>query len=318
MARPRKEGMDYFPHDTDAIAEEKIEAMRALYNNDGYAFYFILLERAYRAVSGELDVSKAALLASVIKKIGVEKKLFEEMLETAFDLELFDREAYENRKVITSNGIRKRIEKVNEERDKWRGKGKGKQQENLIEKEDNPEVISRENLGDNVGGNSTENYEKTGESKYKIKEKEKKSNNDDDAHAREAQSYHLSENENTEELSSDSSKVVDPIIATVFTAYQNCIELISNVTRRDEILDLINQYSATWVIGAIGIAKEKQDTRNLNYINGILKKWKKRGYSTEQKPWETKTESEKTRASPVQESGAIEFLRRRGKVSNDR
>jgi hypothetical protein len=47
MARPKKEGMDYFPHDTDAVNDEKIEALRLLYGNDGYAFYFILLERIY-------------------------------------------------------------------------------------------------------------------------------------------------------------------------------------------------------------------------------------------------------------------------------
>lgn len=44
MARPLKEGMDYFPHDTDASDDEKIEALRAIYGNDGYAFYFILLD----------------------------------------------------------------------------------------------------------------------------------------------------------------------------------------------------------------------------------------------------------------------------------
>lgn len=38
MARPRKEGLGYFPHDTDAVNDEKIEALRALYGNDGYAY----------------------------------------------------------------------------------------------------------------------------------------------------------------------------------------------------------------------------------------------------------------------------------------
>ena len=47
MARPQKEGMDYYPHDIDAANDEKIEALRAIYGNNGYAFYFILLERIY-------------------------------------------------------------------------------------------------------------------------------------------------------------------------------------------------------------------------------------------------------------------------------
>lgn len=38
MARPRKEGMDYFPHDTDAVNDTKIESLRMLYGNDGHYF----------------------------------------------------------------------------------------------------------------------------------------------------------------------------------------------------------------------------------------------------------------------------------------
>lgn len=120
MARPRKEGLDYFPHDTDAVADEKIDAMRALYGNDGYAFYFILLERCYSTAAGEFDLSKPAIFASIVKKIMVSKEVFLEMLDTAFDIELFDRQAWEERKVITSNGVRKRVEKVDEERYKNR------------------------------------------------------------------------------------------------------------------------------------------------------------------------------------------------------
>lgn len=49
MARPIKEGLDYFPHDTDASTQDdKIETLEASYGNDGYATYFKLLERIYR------------------------------------------------------------------------------------------------------------------------------------------------------------------------------------------------------------------------------------------------------------------------------
>lgn len=165
MARPRKEGMDYFPHDTDASGDEKIEALRALYGNDGYAFYFILLERIYRTPGGELDISKPALLASTIKKIGVSKELFEDMLETSLDVELFNKEAFERKQVLTSMGVKKRIISVNELRDKWRKKTKGKPQDNLEDNShnqrvfpgENPRENHRENQGENRGDNLGEN-----------------------------------------------------------------------------------------------------------------------------------------------------------------
>jgi hypothetical protein len=67
MAMPLKAGIDYFPHDTDAINDEKIEAMRAEYGNDGYAFYFILLERIYKK-NGVLDVQNAGKTTEIPHK----------------------------------------------------------------------------------------------------------------------------------------------------------------------------------------------------------------------------------------------------------
>jgi hypothetical protein len=122
MARPRKEGMEYFPHDTDAVSDEKIEALRALYGNDGYAFYFILLERIYRTSSFELDVSDAETRQILARKVGVTLQKFEEMLSTALKHGCFDRREYEDRQVLTSNGIKRRAEPVVRKRHNQREK----------------------------------------------------------------------------------------------------------------------------------------------------------------------------------------------------
>lgn len=154
MARPRKEGMDYYPHDTDASGDEKIEAMRALFGNDGYAFYFILCERIYRTSNAELDISKAVLLTPVVKKLLTTHERFNEMLEAAFELDLFDPIAHSQRKVITSNGIKKRFKEVTQMRSKWRS-NKEKAEENS-----DPDEFSN-------GFSSEKTGEETGESKAK-------------------------------------------------------------------------------------------------------------------------------------------------------
>lgn len=112
MARPIKQGMDYFPHDTDAASDEKVEALRILYGNDGYAFYFILLERIYRTSSFELDVSDAETRQILARKVEVTPQKFEDMLATALKRGCFDRLAYDERGVVTSNGIKKRAAEV--------------------------------------------------------------------------------------------------------------------------------------------------------------------------------------------------------------
>lgn len=122
MARPKKEGMDYFPHDTDAVNDEKIEALRLLYGNDGYAFYFILLERIYRTKGFELDVSDAETIQILSGKVGVTVERFNQILETSLKRGCFDKQAYKKKKVLTSDGIKKRANVVVEKRVKMRDK----------------------------------------------------------------------------------------------------------------------------------------------------------------------------------------------------
>lgn len=120
MARPRKEGMDYFPHDTDASNDKKIKALKMLYGNDGYAFYFILLEMIYREPNFELDISDAETIQILAKEVGINEELFMQILTTSIKRECFDSQAFHERSVLTSNGIKKRASIVIEKREKMR------------------------------------------------------------------------------------------------------------------------------------------------------------------------------------------------------
>jgi len=126
VARPQKDGMDYFPHDTDATNDEKIELLRALYGNDGYAFYFILLERIYRTPDFELDMFEPETILILSTKVNVTQERFMEILKTALRYDCFDEVAYESKRVLTSNGIKKRASVVIEKREYMRVKYQSK------------------------------------------------------------------------------------------------------------------------------------------------------------------------------------------------
>lgn len=125
MGRPLKEGLDYFPHDTDAATDEKIEAMRALFGAEGYAFYFISLERIYRTKKGQIEIDTREKRASLVARIGVSDERFLELLEASFRVSLFDRKAFDTKGLLTSGGIKRRVRRVNEERERKRQRSKG-------------------------------------------------------------------------------------------------------------------------------------------------------------------------------------------------
>jgi hypothetical protein len=134
LARPTKLYLDYFSHDTDAVNDEKMEIFRSVYGNDGYAFYFIILERTYRTENATIDLSKNVFVIGLAKKLMITTEKFHEMLETAFELEMFNRELYEAEKKLTSNGIQKRFEDVMNQRNQWKKKKSKDNQEFSTEK----------------------------------------------------------------------------------------------------------------------------------------------------------------------------------------
>ena len=112
MPRPLKEGMDYFPHDTDAADDEKVVVLEAMFGNDGYAFYFKTLERIYRTSDAHLDLSLPGAFEVHAMKLRVAIPLLREMIKVACGWGLFDKTVYEKTQRLTSNGVQKRVEIV--------------------------------------------------------------------------------------------------------------------------------------------------------------------------------------------------------------
>lgn len=116
MARPRKEGMDYFPHDVHMSTDKKVKALRIMYGNDGYTFFNIALEMIYQEPNFELDVSDAETIQILASNVEVTVQKLSEMIATAVKHGCFDKERYNNNGVLTSNGILKRADVVTKKR----------------------------------------------------------------------------------------------------------------------------------------------------------------------------------------------------------
>lgn len=119
MARPLKQGLDYFPHDTDASRDEKLEAMICLYGCAGHGFYFMLLERIYHNGT-ELDTTTPNFYKIICRQLHMSEKSFRKMLESAINIGLFSREIWEDSGKLSSNSIISRKNRVTAERERMR------------------------------------------------------------------------------------------------------------------------------------------------------------------------------------------------------
>lgn len=116
MARPQKEGLDYFPHDVHLSIDEKIEDLEAVYKNDGYAVYLKLLERIYLK-GGMINISVAETRQKYARKFHIDDfKKFDEMIDLMAKLGLFNEKLWKRSKVLTSEGVKKRMQPVIEKR----------------------------------------------------------------------------------------------------------------------------------------------------------------------------------------------------------
>lgn len=95
MARPKKQTVDYFPHDTDASEGKTLTIIQAKYGNDGYAFWFKLLELLGKSPSHYYDFNKPAdwefLLAKTHQN---DTEKVKSMLDTLAVLDAIDAELY--------------------------------------------------------------------------------------------------------------------------------------------------------------------------------------------------------------------------------
>jgi len=118
MARPRKTGLDYFP--LDVCFDGKVEVLEVAHGNDGLAVWIKLLQLAYQTEDGEVNLADVLWHRTVAKRANVSPKLLTEIIETCVSIDLFSREHWESKKIVTSSGIKKRIDSVSHDRQQKR------------------------------------------------------------------------------------------------------------------------------------------------------------------------------------------------------
>lgn len=104
MARPKKQGLDYFPLDVNV--DNKLEILESEYGILGFGFIIRLFQKIYaNGYYLEWNQYSAALLK---KEIGVEKETINEIINFCLEINIFDKKLYNSFQILTSRGIQKR------------------------------------------------------------------------------------------------------------------------------------------------------------------------------------------------------------------
>lgn len=106
MARPIKQGLDYFSLDVDIDQDDKVQLVEALHGIKGFGILIKLLMRIYREGYYYKWTETEQILLS--KRVNVDINVVKEVVNDCIEYGIFDKNVYENYATLTSKGIQKR------------------------------------------------------------------------------------------------------------------------------------------------------------------------------------------------------------------
>jgi hypothetical protein len=114
MARPKKHTVDYFPH--DCYHSKEIEILIDQYGNAGYAFYYRLMEVLGRTPYYTIDYSDTLSIRYLSVHTGTKIEVMTDIINSLVDLNVFDRETWEQNNHIWCQSFVDSIEDVYKKR----------------------------------------------------------------------------------------------------------------------------------------------------------------------------------------------------------
>lgn len=108
MARPTKQGVDYFP--LDVHLDDKFKFIEIKYKLEGFAILIKLFQKIYSCGYWYRWTEDEALLFS--DEIRADYDLVEKVVNECLERDVFNKELHQQHKILTSKGIQKRYKEI--------------------------------------------------------------------------------------------------------------------------------------------------------------------------------------------------------------
>ena len=97
MARILKDVVSYFPHDADAANGDTLTVLQSRFGNNGYAFWFKLLEKLASAEGHYLDCRNSTKWQLLLAKTGVDELTGVEIMKMLVEMQAIDKDLWKLR-----------------------------------------------------------------------------------------------------------------------------------------------------------------------------------------------------------------------------
>lgn len=114
MARPPKQGLDYFPFDTDFFQNKKIKKLKTEYGADGITIYMYLLCEIYK--NGYYIIADKDFIDSMADDLRMNVNKINLVLKFLLGRSLFDNTLFQSDTVLTSISVQRRYQFAVQER----------------------------------------------------------------------------------------------------------------------------------------------------------------------------------------------------------
>ncbi len=254
MARPTKQGLDYFPLDVGFLQDVKIRRIMRACGTQSIPVLISLLANIYRNEGYFLrwDNDMPFLIAD---ELGVSEGAVTETAMKAVQVDFFNANMYEQYSVLTSVGIQSRFFEACSRRSVVRYDARFL----LINVSVYKNAVSVYNNSINVYDNRQSKVKESRVKESRVKESKVENRNDD-----------------TVKGISAPDAPTTPIYKSLKT-YANTVRPIRSEIEKDQLEELIQRYGDDWVSKAIERAVLR-NKRSLGYIAGILRRWDSEGY----------------------------------------
>lgn len=299
MARPQKIGVEYFPLDVDIDQDDKVAMIEALHGLIGFSIVIKLLMKIYKEGYYCEWTEREQILFS--RRVSVDIKEVNAIINDCVKWGMFDEGTYTKHQILTSKGIQARYFEIVKRRKEVEvvdeflliGQNHLNNYKNIVTVDINGINVNINQVNDDISTQSKVKESKVNESILN------KTTTEDygDCSSSSSKDNGLDKNEE---------------LSRIAIAFQDNGFGSINITVKEMLLELLDLYSAEWIIEALKIAVES-NKRSLRYVKGILENWQTSGGMVKK----VDNTNKSIKSTPVKKTRFHNFEQRTDKYSSD-